>query len=33
MPTIVVVETEELEENKEDKPKKKEVDTSKEELK
>ena len=33
MPTIVVVETEELEEKKEDEPKKKEVDTSKEELK
>ena len=33
MPTIVVVETEEPEESKEDKPKKKDVDTSKEELK
>lgn len=33
MPAIVVVETEEPEESKEDKPKKKQIDTSKEELK
>lgn len=33
MPTVVVVETEELKENQEGKPKKKEVDNSKEELK
>jgi hypothetical protein len=33
MPTIVIVETEELEENKEGKPKKKSIDNSKEDLK